>query len=230
MKVSLTAERSVWLELPRFAEGASPDVSERWQDAVIDGMRNAWRGELDPASEVVVREALRHGLSKVSDDDSVTLQYWPTASIANAVVHVSAAQFAQGESRLGIPLADIPYATQPVTEIFETPFLGRGVEARYLTPLDPGSSILMGGVNYLFENDFGYVAVGVEPTVPRLLGLMLEPLREVVRSIQVVGDTAGRWVPASGPGVELPARGEPWSFAGDSGSVNSGSVAPGAVL
>ena len=212
MKISLSVDQSFWLELPRFRPGDSLDLAMQWEDGVIGGMKDAWRGELDAGREVIVREALRNGLRKVAENDSVTLQYWPTASIANAVVHVSAAQFAPGEARLGIPLSDIPYATQPVTTIFETETLGRGVEARYLTPIDTGSPVLLGGVNYLFENDFGYVAIGVEPTLPRLIGLMLESLREIVQSIEVVGDPAGQWTRCSGPGVELPSRGEQWSF------------------
>lgn len=212
MKISLSVDENVWLKLPKFSPSEPRELAAQWEEGVIDGMRAAWRGELDPRSEVVVREALRNGLRQVSENDAVTLQYWPTASIANAVVHVSAAQFTPGEARLGIPLADIRYPTQPITTLFETGSLGSGVEARYLTPLDADSSILLGGVNYLFENDFGYVAVGVEPTLPRLVGLLLEPLREVVRSIQVVGDTAGKWMRCAGPGVELPSRGEPWSF------------------
>lgn len=212
MKIALSADRSVWLELPRFAVGESGDEAARWEDGVIEGMTGAWRGELDPASEVIVREALRNGLRKVSESDSVTLQYWPSASIANAVVHLSAAAFAAGDVRQGIPLADIRYATQPIVETFQTESLGVGAEARYLTPIEAGSSVVLGGVNYLFETDFGYVAVGVEPTLPRLAGLMLEPLREVVRSIRVVDDAEGEWTRSTGPGVDLPPRGEEWSF------------------
>jgi hypothetical protein len=211
VKVSLSVDQSVWLELPKFAD-ASPDAPDQWLDGVVDGMRSAWRGELTAEREIVVREALRNGLRQVADDDSVTLQYWPTASIVNAVVHVSAAPFAPGEAKSGIPLADIPYATQPITESFETDALGVGVEARYLTPLESDASMLLGGVNYLFENDFGYLAVGVSPTLPRLVGLMLEPLRDVVRSIRVTYDIQGEWMRCSGPDVALPARGEEWSF------------------
>ena len=209
MKVSLSVDESGWLQLPQLS-GEGP--AARWEDGVVERMRGAWQGALDAGSEALVREALRNGLRQVSENDSVTLQYWPTASIANAVVRVSASEFTPEDARLELPLADIRYAAQPISSLFETEALGIGVESRYLTPVDDDSSMLLAGVNYLFENDFGYVAIGVEPTVPWLVGLMLEPLRDVVRSIQVVGDTAGQWTRCTGPEVELPARGEDWSF------------------
>lgn len=209
MKVSLSVDTARWLQLPTLIEG-SPEATQ-WEDGVIDGMRVAWRGALDSASERIVREALRHGIRQVSPDDSVTLQYWPDASIANAVVHVTASAFAPGESRQLLPLAELDYATEPVTELFETDALGSGVEARYLANVRTDPVVTLGGVNYLFANDYGFVAVGVEPTLPAFVGVLLEPLREVVRSIRVIDDSDGHWQPATAQQVDLPSRGEQWA-------------------
>jgi len=208
VKISLNVDPARWLALPRLSEDSAE--ARQWEDTVIDGMKAAWQGALDSPSEPFIREALRNGLRHVSEDDSVTLQYWPDASIVNAIVHIAAAPFAPGEPRQGVPLADIHYFTQPVTSVFETDALGSGVEALYLTTVHEQSPIKAGGVNYLFQNDFGFVAVGVEPTLPGLIGIMLEPLREVVRDIHVVDDAEGNWQPATVDEAALLSRGEQW--------------------
>lgn len=209
MKVSLSVDTARWLQLPPLTEG-SPEAA-RWEDGVIDDMRGAWQGNLDSASERIVREALRNGIRQVSPDDSVTLQYWPDASIANAVVHVTAGAFAPEEPRQIVPLADLDYATEPVAELFETDALGSGVEARYLANVQSNPVVTLGGVNYLFANDYGYVAVGVEPTLPAFIGILLEPLRDVVRSIRVIDDSDGYWEPGTARQEDLPLRGEQWA-------------------
>ena len=208
MKVSLSVDAARWLQLPPLVDG-TPEAAQ-WEDGVIDGMRAAWNGALDPTSERILREALRNGIRQVSPDDSVTLQFWPDASIANAVVHVTAGAFAPDEPKQLVPLADLAYATEPVTALFETDALGSGVEARYLANVQSDPVITLGGVNYLFANDFGYVAVGVEPTLPAFIGILLEPLRDVVRSIRVIDDAEGRWRPGEARETDLPSRGEDW--------------------
>tara|TARA_R110002051_G_scaffold71457_2_gene128874 strand:+ start:24737 stop:25411 length:675 start_codon:yes stop_codon:yes gene_type:complete len=209
MKISLNVDTSRWLELPRLVDGS--EEARQWEEAVLADMKVAWRGALDAPSEPFVREALRNGLRRVSDDDSVTLQYWPDASIVNAIVHVSAAPFAPDEPRQVVPLADMLFVTQPVVEMFDTAHLGDGVEARYLTTIGEQPPIRVAGVNYLFQNEFGYVAVGVEPTLPSLVGILLEPLREVVRGIQIIDDAEGNWQRASVDESTLPHRGEEWN-------------------
>ncbi|MBH0008880.1 MULTISPECIES: hypothetical protein [unclassified Salinibacterium] len=209
MKISVDVDTASWLELPRFDEGA-PEAST-WEDDVVEGMKKAWRGALDASSEHFVREALRHGLRRVSDDDSVTLQYWPDASIVNAIVHIVASPFAPGEERMLQPLADMPYVTEPVAVAFETDALGVGIEARYLTTVGETSTIRAGGVNYLFQNDYGFVAIGVDATLPSLIGILLDPLREIVRNIRVVDDIETNWNFATISDSDLSPRGEDWS-------------------
>lgn len=208
MKISLDVDPSRWLHLPRFEEDSAE--ARQWEDTVIQGMKTAWHGTLDAQGELVVREALRHGLRQVSEDDAVTLQYWPDTSIINAIVHVAASPFEPGDDRNVSPLIDIPYVSQPVTSVFESDGLGAGFEVRYLTTVGGDSNVRAGGVNYLFQNDFGFVAVGVTPTLPGLIGIMLEPLREVVRSIRVVDDAEGNWHRASVDASRVEPRGEDW--------------------
>lgn len=209
MKLSLAAERSTWLELPSSFPTERGELPREWEDRVIAGMREAWRGAMTPPLESVVREALRHGLSRVSEDDSVTLQYWPTASIVNAIVHITAETCDEDSVTMGLPLDDIDYAVEPATDIFEAPFLGEGIEARYLTPVASEPPIVLGGLAYLFEGSTGRVAVAVEPTMPQIIGIMLEPLREVVRSLKVIDDD-GEWRRSTVDESVLVGRGETW--------------------
>lgn len=208
MKLSMQADERYWLELPRFADEQS-ERAEQWRDGVLERMKVAWQGAMNADDEAVLREALANGLRRILPEDVVTLQFWPNASIVNAVVHVTAAPFAPDEHRAGA-LVDIPFTTRPVSEPFEAAHLGSGTEARYLTPVEAQPGLSLGGVNYLFTNDFGYIAVGMEPTLPPVVGVAIEPLRELVRSIRVIDDPDTAWQRCTIDPATVPARGEEW--------------------
>lgn len=221
MSVLVYAEQSCWLQLPSSFPTATEQLPREWENEVIAGMRDAWRGKMDPQNEEAAREALRYGLRRVRSDDSVTLQYWPSASIANAVVHVVAREFGPDEKPIGIPLDDdVAYVAAPVVEAFETDFLGTGVEVRYLGASEEDPQLVLGAAGYLFENSHGFVFVGVDATLPQLLGVMLEPLREVVRSIRVTDDDDGRdWDKAAFDVSAFASTGEEWILNDASGGV-----------
>lgn len=208
MKISLNVDTSRWLGLPRVDADSSEAVA--WADDVIAGMKSAWGDKLSSQTEPVVREALRHGLRQISENDSVTLQFWPNTTIANAVVHISASPFADGEKPQALPGVELDYVGQPVVELFGTDNLGMGTETRYLIEVGSAPSVRLGGVHYVFQNDYGFIAVLVEPTLPELIGVMLESLRDVVRTIRVIDDAAGDWSPATVDEAALPSRGEAW--------------------
>ena len=212
MSVLLYADERAWLALPKSFPTASGQTAAEWENAVLDGMRPLWGDKLTAEAEEAVRQALRHGLTRVLPEDSVTLQYWPTAALANVVVHVVASVFGDGDRPQVVPLDAGPFPREPVVEAFESEFLGTGVEARYLTTVETTPPMEFGAVNYLFENETGFVFVGTEPTLPRLVGIMFEPLREVVRSIRVLDDDGiGSWQPAAADAAALGSRGETWN-------------------
>jgi hypothetical protein len=205
----MQADQRYWLELPRFADDDSSQKAQ-WQDAVLERMKIAWQGAMNDQDQAVLREAIANGLRRILPEDVVTVQYWPNASIANAIVHVTAAEFVQDDDRNVVPLIDMPYATRPITEVFEAEHLGAGIEARYLTPVEGEPGLLLGGVNYLFANDFGFIAVGMEPTLPALLGVAIESLRELVRSIRVIDDPDNAWQRCAADLSGVLSRGEQW--------------------
>jgi hypothetical protein len=213
MSIELYADRSSWLLLPSSFPTAAGELPREWENRVVDEMREAWRGGLRADVEPAVREALRHGLRSVQPNDSITLQYWPTASVANAVVHIVAGDYAPGQERWGVPLdEELGFVTAPVVTAFESPNLGTGVEARYLVQTDSEPPLTVGGVNHLFEAPDGFVLVTAEPTLPQLVGVMLEPLREVVRSIRATDDTTGApWQPATADEVLPTPYGDAWN-------------------
>lgn len=208
MKISLKADQRYWLELPHFPKPESGRVFE-WQDSVVAKMKRAWSSPMTADGETAVREALKHGLKRVLPDDVVTLQYWPTTSFANVIVHFTAAEFVADEKRQGFPSLDLRYVTQPVTTVVETERLGSGIERRYLFSTTQEPAVTLGGVDYLFANDFGYIAVGMEPTLPGFLGGALEHLREIIQSIEVVEEDS-HWTRCFVDYDALPSRGEEW--------------------
>jgi hypothetical protein len=216
MNILLYTDSRSWLQLPDSFPTAQGELPREWENRVIDAMREVWTDGMDNAAEQTQREALRHGLSRVRPEDAITLQYWPTASVVNAIVHVAGREFGPGEQRAGVPLDDtVQYVTAPALSTFEANGLGSGVEARYLIPAGANNEFVLGGVNYLFENERGAVLVSVEPTLPKLIGLMLEPLREVVRSIRVTedGDTdSAAWDRATVDDAVVAPYGDTWNI------------------
>jgi len=194
--IELSADQQRWLLLPPTFPTAEGESAQQWEDRVVDGMREAWRGTLTSEVEPHVRAALRFGCSKILPEDSVTLQFWPAANIANVVVHIGADETV--ESDLSVPPLDtsLDYVTKPIVTPFEAERLGTGVEVRHVRlaeNTDP--PLALAGVNYRFASSTGEIVVVAEPTFPALLGLMLEPLREVVRSMWVSSDdSSAGWV------------------------------------
>lgn len=210
MSVALSADTRSWLELPQTFPTASGELAQEWEDRVVLGMRDAWKGALNADAEVAVRQALRHGLERVRPEDSVTLQYWPAASVINSVVHVAVNEFGPDDVKQTVPLDDGPFVVEPHSSEFETETLGTGVESRALISIDTDPPMVVGALNYLFENSVGYVYVGIDPTLPALVGTMLEPLRDIVRSIRVTGTDGEPWEKCSVDSSKLVARGETW--------------------
>lgn len=215
MSVVLAADERMWLEVPQSFPTAQ-DVNEHaWEERVLSGMRDAWRGKLTHAVEPVVREALRNALRRRLPEDAVTLQFWPGASLANAIVHVVVGPHPEDGPRLTVPLDDGPYVVPPVSELFEADFLGTGIESRALHSFEAEPPAALGTVGYLFTNERGYVFVGTDPTIPGMVGLLIEPLREVVRSIEIVDDEGfGPWPRSDARQEDIPSRGEGWDVQG----------------
>ena len=211
MSVLLYADESQWLQLPKQFPTRAGQSAEEWEDHVIEGMRETWHEPMTPLQETAARAGLRHGLTRVQNEDALTLQFWPMAAPINVVVHVVAGLLANAEVE-PIPLLSGTYASVPVVESFSTESLGEGVEVRYLMPLgDP--PVIVGGINYLFRGPEAFVSVVAEATVPTLTGLLLDPLREVVGSIEIVDDLEiGQWVRSTVDPSILPSRGEPWAL------------------
>ena len=210
MTVTVSVDRSRWLELPKFFPTREGETAKMWEDVVVRGMREAWNGAMHAPAEHAARTALRFGLSRVRPEDSVTLQFWPTASLVNVVVHVIASVAGSEDLADPVPLAPGVYATRPIVAPFVSDLLGPGIETRYLRASE-GSGPVLGGLAYFFPGTTGFVYVGVEDTVPRLVGLMLEPVREAVRGIRWNDEEGASWQAA---GVD-PSRfttDEIWTF------------------
>jgi hypothetical protein len=62
-----------------------------------------------------------------------------------------------------------------------------------------------------FSSDSGMIVIGVEPTLPQLIGVLLEPLRELVRGMRIVDDDGEQWTPAVVVPTTLGDRGEEWA-------------------
>lgn len=209
MIVELEADDRRWLAIPSAFPTDTGLDHQAWEDQVVRGMRTTWDAASATLPEDAVRQALRLAVGGVGDD-SITLQFWPAASVANVIVHVAVREFAPGEPTRVLPLDDAPYVVEPVSTVIESDHLGTGVESRFLVGVDAEPPLSLGAVNFLFENDRGHVFVGTDATLPGLIGLMLEPLRAVVRTIRVHDDEIGPWRRATVDPGAIPARGEFW--------------------
>lgn len=210
MTVQLSVDRSRWLELPKSFPTPAGDSPKEWEDRVIHGMHGAWKEAMDGPAEEAVRTALRFGLSRIRPEDAVTLQFWPTTSIINAVVHVVASVADSADLADPVPLSPGVYATQPIVDPFLSDSLGPGVETRYLRAFESSGAVL-GGLAYFFPGTNGFVYVGLEDTLPRVAGVTLEPLRELVRGIRWNDEEGARWQ-AAGLDPAIFTTDESWTF------------------
>jgi hypothetical protein len=192
MTVRLVADDR-WLAIPSEFPTPEGESAAQWEDRVVSVMRQRWGGDLTPQLEPVVREALRHGVNRVEPDDTLTLQFWPSASFINAIVHIVVGTFEPGDERRVVPLDGGPFVTRPQSVLVESETLGTGVESAALIALDEEPPVTLGGLNYLFEGPVGYVYVGVDPTFPQLVGLIQAPLREVINTIRVDMEDGREW-------------------------------------
>lgn len=200
MRIELSADQRFWLRLPPRGEDAGGVSSAAWEDGVIATMRPTWGALMTAEVEAAVRGALHLGRSRVLDSDALTLQFWPTTSVVNAIVHISAYPLEVVSDERHVPLDDgMRYVVRPRIEPFMTPHLGEGTEARYLGYLDEVTPrVDLAGINYLFENSRAVVSVVLEPTLPAVLSLVGGPLRELVSTIRVVaGEGEEPWRPAT---------------------------------
>ncbi|PWB97480.1 hypothetical protein DF220_06280 [Salinibacterium hongtaonis] len=212
MTVSVSIDSARWLVIPHTFPSESGDTVREWEDQVVSQMREAWDGALTAQLEPLVRGALQHAVARVEPDDSLTLQFWPGASVVNAIVHIVAGTFGQEPQRRVIPLDDGPFVTEPQSIPFESKTLGTGVESAALLALDDEPPYTVGVLNYLFESEVGYVYVGVDPTLPHLIGLMRDSLRDVVHTIQVDTEDGREWGRASVDMEVLQKPAETWEF------------------
>ena len=219
MTVSLSVDSARWLVIPLTFPNASGETAGEWEDRVVSQMREAWDGILTAQLEPLVRGALQHAVARVEPDDAVTLQFWPGASVINAIVHVVAGTFGPDSRHRTIPLDDGPFVTEPQSIPFESNTLGTGVESAALLALDDEPPYTVGVLNYLFESEVGYVYVAVDPTLPQLIGLMRDSLRDVVDTIQVDTEDGREWGKASVNMERLQKAAETWVF-GTSGAVS----------
>ncbi|MGK2933082.1 MAG: hypothetical protein ACSLFD_10005 [Solirubrobacterales bacterium] len=197
MTVQLSYDDSKWLQLPDSFPTEVGETQQVWEDRIIVGMREAWDQQMSREQELMARGGLQHGVERVQPDDSITLQFWPMTAPVNVVVHVMAGVLADGESIDAVPIESGTYVGAPVIAPFSTDLLGDGLEVRYLAAIESDQPLAFGGINYLFRNDNAYVMVVAEATLPLLVGLLLEPLRDVIRTIHVSDLANGSWQPAT---------------------------------
>lgn len=193
MRVSIDADQRMWLPLPHTFPTADGLSEREWEDGVIEGMRQAWSDDMDELAESMLREALRHGRNQILPEDSVTLQFWPAPDIVNAVVHIIFAEDERDSRYIDVPVDDLVMRMGAVFDVFEAPRLGEGLEARYRIPAESDDAVDAAGVNYLFRGEHAYVLVILEPTFPEFVALALDPLRDVVRAMEIVDDPGRRW-------------------------------------
>ena len=214
MRIVVGGQQQNWLYLPPSFPTPDGELPREWENRVIQAMSPAWRGGLHGDREQVVRAALQHGLNQVDEADAITFQFWPNASVANVVVHILAVEGFEAGSAPSSPLdGGLPYATQPVVTTIDADGLGTGLEARYLLRTGEQDDVLLGGMNLVFSGGFGVVGLFAEPTLPRVLGLMMEPLRELARSIRMLDDEDRPVVGDARAEVGTQySRGDEWAF------------------
>jgi len=201
MRLEIDLDDSVWLQLPPAFPTADGESRREWEDRVVDRMRGAWDGALTPDVEPFVRGALEHGLAGIQPEDTVTLQFWPGASIANVVVHIAAGRWPDGERASGLPLDEDVLRHGVLTEPVETANLGEGAAVTFYFETPETPPVLLAGLGYFFNSPSGFVAVTADPTLPAIFGLLLPHLESLVDRID------GTWLPAE----PLPmASGEEW--------------------
>jgi hypothetical protein len=204
MRLEIDADTSLWLPLPSTFPTPAGETRQEWEDGVLARMRPAWEGALTPEMEPIVRGALQHGLASVLPEDSVTLQFWPGPSIVNAVVHVGAGQWPDGERATGLPLDEEVLRHGVLTEPFASPALGAGAQVTFYFEAPTEPRTLLAGAGFFFNSPSGYVAVTSEPTIPPIFSALIPHLTALVDRIEVHGAT---WLPAE----PLPmVSGEEW--------------------
>lgn len=217
MSIELFPDDRFWLHLPpAFPAGGHGDAAA-WEDAVLSRMRDAWPSPIDADTETALRAALRHGRDRILPEDSVTLQFWPGAAVLNAVVHVIWGRFDEESPRPAALLEEVDDAiAEPVLAEVESTHLGAGVEARYLRRLESPTPFVVGGLTRLYSSDTHYVAVVVDATLPQLIGLLADPLAELLDTLRVVVDDDGEafWRRSLVPAGAVPESGEAWPVVG----------------
>lgn len=204
MRLEIDLDASVWLQLPPAFPTAAGETQQQWEDRVVDGLRRGWDGALTPDLEPFVRGALQHGLAGRQPEDTVTLQFWPGASIANVVVHIATGQWPDGERATGLPLDDDVLRHGVLTEPVRTDNLGEGSAVTFYFETPETPPVLLAGLGYFFNSPSGFVAVTADPTLPSIFGLLLPHLERLVDRIEIHD---GTWLPAE----PMPAlSGEEW--------------------
>ncbi|GAA3594641.1 hypothetical protein [Agrococcus terreus] len=169
-----------WLLLPPLDA-----PTDEWMEASLALLRHH-----DAFEPTAYRGMLEHALGLRSTDDAWTLQWWPTPSLANVVVHVVAHDLIDGASAPSIADA-VPFLGSPAIDIAEHAGLGSGIEVRGAVASGIPGVPRLGLVAHAYCDGRRWIGVIAEPTLPAVATQLLHDLRVLVRSLSVDGGWQG---------------------------------------
>ena len=182
MIIEVDADERYWAQVPAgFPWGGYADAGE-W----VRGIQSRYRS-VRPAAAADELEAVRAlaqtALADLGPSAAFGLLFMPAPAPVGALVRVDVAHAdANVDPRVQL-LGSTPLSVEPDFVDLEVPGVGRGISARFLIagPGEPTPA----GIGYLIEASGGVVRLLAAPISTTMVGLIDQPLREVVDTLRI---------------------------------------------
>jgi hypothetical protein len=188
MIIEMQLPHGAWSGLPRQFPTATGQSADEWFEELARAYSTD-RGGLTADQVGGLRDMVGEARAQISDRDVATLLFRPVGAPVTAVVHVQLAA-AEADSRDAIThalLPDVPMALPPKIEPIEHATFGTGHKGTFLSG-ELHDDRAVGGTSYAFAADGIVVHVFTGPLPPFVLGLIEDPLDEVVASMRLLDD------------------------------------------
>lgn len=191
MIVEFAVQDEWWSVLPPEFPTTDGMSEEQWFGDFLTIYANAF-GEPDGEVRAELARIVADARDRIQPDDAATILFRPLMAPVNSVAHIQLFEVGDADVSVQIEHALIPevdLALAPIVGSFESDGLGLGTKAAFLAEKRPGDATPLGGLTYAFARDGHVVRVYTEPVNPSILGLMEDPLDEIVRRITLVEGT-----------------------------------------
>lgn len=186
MNLEVDVDDRFWAQIPsRFPSDGFPDAVA-WEDAIVARYEATRAGLATPAESEDARRVARHAREQLEPTAAFGLLFWPAPVPAAISVQVDLVPPGTGAGRMAATLLDgVPLAERPVISDVIVPGFGEGVSARFLASAGSRDEPAVAGIGYLVAGPSCVVRFMSQPATSTLIGLLQDPLDEVVRTIRV---------------------------------------------